>query len=425
MKKFLIILSFVLVATGIALALYFTFFKPVPGPPVVETPPPTEVPTRLPVSREDWEKMTYDQRERLGLPLTEWPEEVPTVVPTPEVPSEVEEISEVAKGGPTWFYPVSEEKVQDAELARDGQSSLYYQKETGKFYEVAPDGTKKLLTDQTFPNAEKITWSPVKDKAIIEFPDGFKVMYDFQKKKQVTLPKEWYEFSFSPTGREIAFKTDSKYPEDRWLAVANPDGTGGKAIEHMGENQDKVIVSYSPNNQVIAFSATGNPRGAFEQEILLIGKYGENFPALIVDGRGFEPQWSPQGNKILYSVYSDETNYNPTLYVVGGSGDQMGRGKINLGLQTWAHKCTIDQSENFAYCAVPRNLPQGAGLVPELAANVKDDFYKIDLRTGRSTFLAEGAFGAYNVSKVFLSSDESLLYFVDQDLGRLRYIRLK
>lgn len=424
MKKTLIIFIFVLVAIGLALALYLTFFKPAPKLPPVAIPP-VEVPLRLPVSREDWERMTVEQRERLGLPRTEWPEEVPEVIPAPEIPPEIEEISEVAQGGATWFYPVSNEAVKDAELARDGQNSVYYQKETGKFYEITSDGEKKLLTDQIFPNAEKIIWSPVKDKAIIEFPDGFKVMYDFSKKKQVSLPKEWYEFSFNPSGKEISFKTESKYPEDRWLAVANPDGTGAKAIEHMGDNADKVIVSYSPNNQIIAFSRTGNPRGAFEQEILLIGKYGENFPALIVDGRGFEPVWSPQGDKILYSAYSDETNYNPVLYVVDGTPENAGQGKINSGLQTWAHKCTVSYSGDTAYCAVPRNLPQGAGLVPELADNVKDDFYKVDLKTGRSSFLAEGAFGAYNVSKVFLSSDEKYLYFVDKDLGRLRYVRLK
>lgn len=423
MKKTLIVIGFILVTIGLALALYLTFFKP--KPPVIEKPPEEVVVPRLPVSREDWERMTIEERERLGLPAMEWPEGVAEIIPEEPVPEEAPLVSEIALGGLTWTYPISLEATQNAELARDGQSAVYYQKESGRFYEIAPDGTKKLLTDQVFFNVEKVIWSPVKDKAILEYPDGFKTVYDFQKKKVVSLPKEWYDFSFNPSGREIVFKTDSKYPEDRWLAMAQADGTNAKVIEHMGENQDKVIVDWSPNYQVIAFARTGEPRGAFEQEILLIGRYGEDFRPLVVDGQGFESRWSPLGDKIVYSVYSDKTNYNPMLYVVEAQGDRIGYGKKNLGLATWAHKCTFNQNGETLYCAVPRDLPQGSSLVPELAENVKDDFYQVDLRTGRASFLAEGAFGAYRVEKMFLSADEKLLYFVDQDTGRLHYLRLK
>jgi len=424
MKKVLVIVGFALVVIALGLLLYFAFFKPVPKPPPVAVPP-TEIPPRLPVSREAWEKMTIEERGRLGLPLYEWPEVVPPTPPPVEVPPAVPEISEIAQGTTTWVNPVSEEKSEAAELAPDGINAIYYNRDTGRFYKITPDGQKELLTDQVFRNVQKITWAPTKDKAILEYPDGYKVVYDFEKKKQTTLPFNWYDFSFSPSGKEFAFKLDSKYPENRWLSIANADGTGARAIEHMGENQDKVIVSWSPNRQVIAFSKTGEPRGAWENSILPIGRYGEKFPPIIVDGLGFENIWSPNGEKIAYSVYAPETNYNPTLYVIGAYGDEMGRGKINTGLQTYSYKCTFNQVGDTLYCAVPRNLPYGSGLVPELAKGIQDDFYKVDLKTGRASFLAESAFSSYEVEKVFLSADESLLYFVDKNTERIRYIRLK
>ena len=427
MKKFIIIIGFLVVAGALAWLLWLVFFKPAvppisPAPPLVEE----EVP-RLPVARETWEKMTYEERRELGLPLFEWPEEVPPEVTPPAPPVEVivPEIDEVAQGGKTWINPISAEPAQAATLSVDGKNSFYYNKEEGKFYKIDSLGNKSLLTDQSFYNVEEVNWAPTKDRAILTYPDGFKIMYDFDKKKQYTLPKNWEEFSWDPAGARIAFKSTSQYPENNWLAISRPDGSEAKPIEHMGENADKVTVSWSPNNQVVAFSATGEPRGAWEQEILLIGQHEENFKSLVIEGRGFEPEWSPAGDRIAYSVYSADSNYQPRLYLVKAQGDEIGQEKINLNLATWAHKCAFDSSGANLYCAVPRELPEGSGLMPELAANTRDDFYKVDVASGQISFLAEGAMGGYNVEKMYLSADENYLYFVDAGTERLRYIKLK
>ncbi|OQX71740.1 hypothetical protein B6D52_00510 [Candidatus Parcubacteria bacterium 4484_255] len=77
------------------------------------------------------------------------------------------------------------------------------------------------------------------------------------------------------------------------------------------------------------------------------------------------------------------------------------------------------------YCAVPKDLPEGAGLVKELAEGIRDDFYKINTETGNISFLAEGAMGGYNVENIYISEEEDYLYFTDADSHRLRYIQLK
>ncbi|MBU4512888.1 hypothetical protein KKD19_06680, partial [Patescibacteria group bacterium] len=335
------------------------------------------------------------------------------------------EISSIAQGDRTWITTISDKSVKGASLAADGTNSVYYDSISGQFYSVDTVGNKELLTEQIFYNLDKINWSPTKEKAILEYPDGFKIMYDFNKKRQYTLPKNWQDFSWNTTGSQIAFKSMSQYSENTWLAIANPDGTQAKPIEHMGDNADKVTVSWSPNNQVIAFSATGAPRGAWEQEMLLIGQNQENFRSLIIDGRGFEQKWSPQGDKVIYSVYSSESGYKPRLYVVDAQGDKIGKDKQDIGLITWAHKCTFSQNGETIYCAVPIDLPEGAGLVQELGDDIRDEFYKVDTLTGSVSFLAEGAMGGYNVQEMYLSDDETYLYFVDKSTQKLRYIKLK
>lgn len=425
-KRVLLIILFLLAVIALGVLLYFVFFKPPKIAPPAEKPPEVVVPSgRLPTTQEAWQRMTIEERAKANLPLYTWPEEKPPVIAPPVAGPTIPAISDIALGGKTWINPVSTDVTQDAVLAGDGQNSFYYNKADGKFYQIDKDGNKRLLSEQVFYNVDKVNWSPASDKAILEYPDGFKVMYDFQKQKQYSLPKNWQNFSWNPGGSQIAFKATSKYPENNWLAVARPDGAEAQPIEHMGENADKVTVSWSPNNQVIAFSATGQARGAWEQEILLIGQHGENFKSLTVDGRGFEPQWSPQGDKIAYSAYSSDSGYRPTLYLVNAQGDKIGTEKINTGLNTWAHKCAFNSGGSSLYCAVPRSLPEGAGMMPDLASNVQDDFYRIDIRTGAISFLAEGAMGGYNVGRTFLSSDENLLYFVDKNTGRLRYIRLR
>jgi len=425
-KKILMIVLFVMIVIGLALLLYFIFFRKAPAPPVEIVPPEEEVvPFRLPITRADWEKMTIQQRAQQGLPTTEWPEETEGLALPAEIERIVPQIDDVAQGGRTWITPITDDPVKGATLSSDGVNNFYYDRESGHFYKVDGFGNKTLLTDQVFYNVENVNWAPTKDRAIIEYPDGFKVMYDFNQKKQYTLPKNWQEFSWDSTGSKVVFKSMSQYAENTWLAVARPDGSQAEPIEHMGDNADKVVVSWSPNNQVVAFSATGQPRGAWEQEILLIGQYQENFKSLVVDGRDFRPKWSPQGDKIVYSVYSSDSDYQPRLYLVNAQGDTVGNDKINLGLITWADKCAFDSVGDFLYCAVPEVLPEGSGLVTELADNTRDDFYKIDTSTGHVTFLAEGAMGGYNVQDIYLSADDQYLYFVDKNTERLRSIKLK
>jgi len=423
-KKILIIILFILVVIGLAYLLYFVFFRPKPpiSPPVK---PEIEIPAKLPVTKEAWQRMTYEERKKAGLPLYQWPEKE-EVIKKPKKPSVImPKIDKIAQGRKTFINPISDDVVSGATISTDGLSSLYYNKTDGRFYRIDKNGKKIRLSDKVFYNVKDIKWAPTKDKAVIEYPDGFKTVYDFKKQKQYTLPKNWSDFSWDPFGSMLAFKSIGRHSENNWLSIALPDGTGAKAIEPIGDNADKVTVSWSPNNQVIAFSETAEPKGTWTHDVLLIGQNGENFKSLTVDGRRFEPKWSPKGDKIVYSVYSPKTDFKPELYIVNAQGDEIGTGLIDTGLKTWAHKCTFNSSGSTLYCAVPKNLPQGAGMLPELAENTTDDFYKVDVLTGEKTFLAEGAFGGYNVKNIFLSDDESLLYFVDSDTGCLRYIRLK
>lgn len=333
-------------------------------------------------------------------------------------------VSRVARGGDTLVNDIVDTSVDGVTLV--GSNLRYYDKTTGQFYQISPDGQiKSLLTDEIFPELEKIAWSPDASQAIMTFPDGTNILYNFNTKDQATLPKEMKEIEFSPAGSEIGFEYVTDNPDNNFLGVAKPNGSEIKAVEALGDESANVAVSWSPSQQVLA--TFRNTDSGESQEVFFVGLQGENFKSLNVEGRGFEANWNETGDKLLYSTYSSGSNYNPELKFVDYGGDNTGRNTVDIGLNTWPSKCTV--GSGAAYCGVPAYLERGSGIYPEISKNVPDSFYKIDLRTGSKTKLANpvtaDGLGIYNASTVFLSPNEDTLYFTDANTGRLQSIKLK
>lgn len=401
-KKGLVIAAFVLSVVGIATALYFTFFRSAP-PPATVTPGGTDTGVGLPTSGAAGERPPVSGGGGNTLP-----------------PS-----SPVANGGRTATTALTQGAVTDATLSANGASVNFYNPADGKFYTVDKDGNLVLLSDQQFPNVESVSWNGDANKAVMEFPDGSNIVYDFSTEKQTTLPKHWEEFQFSPTTDSIEAKSIGVDPNNRWLVTTNADGSGTKAFQALGENADKVTVSWSPNNQVVAFSDTAESlSGGLDRKMILpVGLNGENYKGLTVEGLGFLANWSPNGTQILYSVAGAYSDNKPLLWLVDGTPATMGDDRHSLGLNTWADKCTW-QSTTAIYCAVPQNLPNNAGLQRELYADYPDSVYKIDPGSGKVTLVAVPD-TEMPMASLSVSSDGSTLYFIDETDGTLRSMRLK
>ncbi len=394
-KRILFIALFVLVTASLGYLMYRVFFAPPGAPRQGEKKGTAGVTTPFPVSEEG--KITTTSASLPG--------QLPTISTLPG----------------TSLTPLAEPpprigRLVDGRILSVAKDTLgvarFYNQQDGRFYRVLPNGTTAPLSDEVFYNVEQVTWSPKGNQAIIEYPDGANISYNFDTKKQVTLPKHWEDFSFSPAGEKMVAKSMAVAPENRWLITSNPDGNNIQLIEPMGDNADKVIVDWSANKDVAAFSLTGAPLGAFRQEVLLVGLHGENYKSLIVEGRGFEHAWAPSGEKLIYSVYSPNTNYGPSLWVVNASGDAIGSGRKPLNIATWADKCAF-ADDRIVYCAVPKNLPKGVGFAPEIADSISDELYKIDTATGIKTKIETD--GNQIVDSMFLASDGKNLFFTDKN----------
>lgn len=330
--------------------------------------------------------------------------------------------SQIAAGGLTAVSQLTSGPILEAKLSANGNDLKYYSQSDGKFYQIDKYGELSPLSDKVFHNVDNVTWAQNQNKAVIEYPDGANIVYDFQAEKQITLPINWQDFDFSPQDDKLVLKNISEYDkESNWLAISNSDGTGVVAIESLGDNADSVYSDWSPNNQIIAMYTKGLDFN--RQEVFFLGKNDENFRSTIVEGRGFDPMWSPEGDQLLYSVYSTKTDMKPNLWLVDARGESIGTNRTNLRVNTWASKCTYANSSTV-YCAVPEELSEGAGVFPELAANTKDNLYEINLKSGAKSLVAVPD-GTYNMSNLIINKNNSYLYFTDKTSNTLHQIRLK
>ncbi len=393
LKKILLVILFIVVVFGAGYAIYAVFFK-AEKPPEIVAPPAAEerptIPARLPGAVE---------MER------------PAVVGAP-----------LATGGMADIPAIETAPTIGANVAQGGEIN-YYNASDGKFYKINEDGSIEVLSDKIFYNVVKVTWSPDGSQAILEYPDGSNILYNFKTQKQATLPKHWQEFDFSPNGNKIVAKSIGMDASNRWLITADPDGTNAQTIEHLGNIANLVQVDWSPNGQIIAFAKDIDNMGITSQNILFIGLKGENFKSITVPGVKFEGQWSPTGSKILYSATSQASNYLPLLWIINADLSNIGANRRSLGINTWARKCAF-ANENTLYCAIPQNLRRGAGLSPDLAKTSPDSIWKINLTTGQKTIVITPSV-LMNMNSLSVSADENYLYFVDGLTNTIRKIKLK
>lgn len=403
-KKIALVAGFILLTALLGWGLYYFFFKAALPLPVGEAPaiPAAQVGGALPTAE-------------VGVP----PGQIPggTAPQTRQLPS----ASAIAQGGLTQTTAVSQNPALEPHAS--GANVSYYDRSEGKFYRLDQNGNSIALSNQNFYDVQNVTWSPGNDKAVLQYPDGSKISYDFTSQKQTTLPKHWQDFSFSPNGDKLAAKSIGLEPENRWLVVANADGTGAQGTIPLGDNADKVSVNWSPNNQIVGFSSTGDARGFASKEILPLGLHNENLKSIIVPGLDFHPLWSKTGDTLLFSTYNPDSSYKPELWIVNANGNAIGTGRQPLKLNTWAKKCAFADNATI-YCAVPNNLPEGAGFEPETANNIADTIYKIDTQTGLKSPVAIPDQG-FTINSMTVSPQKDALYFTDTASGLLHKIKLK
>lgn len=424
LKKFGIILLFFAFAALSAYLLYDMFFRPAPTeeieePGVADIETLGEVGGREPgtgVVGEEYEVIPLLDEYDHDLMLTE---DYPTNITVP-TPTLLPEQSEKDTSSYSLVETVNTNITKSATLNTKSNALNFYDYDDQRFYKLDADGNKVPLSDKQFYKVQDVTFSPVKDQAILEYPDGTTIMYDFDKEQQYTLPNSWTDFEFNNEGDKIAFRELNVQADYRWLSVANPDGTGKKLIQHLGENDEKIQINWSPNEQIVAqYPELDNLSRSI---VYFIGQNEENFKAIYVDGADVRLAWSPEGDTLLTSSYSPSTGFNPQLQIVTyDPTTNEATAKKTINLETWADKCTYKDNETLI-CAVPTTMVSGAGMQPDVMKFTPDNLYEVDVSTGSTRKIMDNVQN-YTMTNLSIGPDGNL-YFIDQNDGTLNKVSL-
>ncbi len=411
LKLVLQISGFILLVCIIAWGLWFVFFKS-PNDAIIPFVSNQQPQTGLPTNVEGTGGRLIDTTQ--GLP----PNTVALDATTTETQPDT-----VASGGRTQVQTLVDERVSFTSLGDNGMFH-YYNDLEGKFYQLSTQGGEPVpLSDAVFRSVEQVTWSHEGNTAILEFPDGSNIYYNFDTGEQATLPQVAREFSFSVQDDRLAYEYYGQNADDRWIITSSPNGQGQKIIGPLGPAPHNVSINWSPAGNVVA--TYRDVTSSSGEEVFFVGLNGENYISLQTNGLGFEGQWSPEGKHILYSVYSERTQYNPVLYIARADGDNIGAGNRSLNLKTWPDKCTFSQ-EQVVYCAVPQYLEDASGIFREQSSNAPDTLYKIDLQEGSAVPIAfpEDLNGrTLTIDQLYVSGND--IYFRDVIQGRLHHVPIR
>ena len=131
------------------------------------------------------------------------------------------QIDEFAQGGFTKAKEDIASPIRSQSFSDSNNGINYYDPQQQSFFRISDSGEIIKLSDQKFYSVENVTWSDKNNRAIIEYPDGTKILYDFNKDRSLaTFPKDMKEFAFSASEEKIASKWVGQYEDYNYIVVA-------------------------------------------------------------------------------------------------------------------------------------------------------------------------------------------------------------
>lgn len=320
---------------------------------------------------------------------------------------------------------ISSEAVVSPSLSPDGSKIRYYLKSNGNVLESDFNGGSIVkVSSAVLKNLLKVIWSPARDKVIsVSEENGTmkKYFYDYNTGRASALPDGMKYIVWSKDGKQIAYNYVSGMVGN--ISVSNPDGSGWKVLQN-ARIPDLVMHWYQKDK--IAFASAPSGLAASTMLSADLAKPGE-LVALFTDVYGFIANWSPSGNKLIYSA-TDSDGKNLNLYFK----DIITQKANNFGLATLAEKCGWSIDDKTIYCAIPDDIPARFVLPDDYYKgyfSVNDKLAKINTDTGEvleilppaaGTFVSAG----YDITNIILSPSEDYLFFVNRKDGLLYRVKL-
>lgn len=321
---------------------------------------------------------------------------------------------------------VSDGPVLAPTITADGDNVKYYSKNDGRVFQSDFDGNnKKTLSDKTLTGLQSVIWSPDKTKVITrtKFLSGYFQFnfYDYKTSSGGPLSGN-IDTVIWQSNSKIIYKYFDSVAKQGSLNIADFNGKNWTKLTPL--NTKYISMAPIPGSGLISI---WNAPDAFTETILGSASILGGETRILFSGNfGTDYLWSNDGNYVLSSSSDKKGGSKISLTLLTSQGKNH---KITLDIPTFVSKCIWSRDNKTIYYALPGSIPENSILPNDYISgkiNTTDTFWRVNLETGEKTRLVDldKINNQFDVTDLFLNSNESFLFFINRLDNKLYKISL-
>jgi hypothetical protein len=337
-----------------------------------------------------------------------------------------EKINEIIASAKEKISAVSDESVISPTLSQNGNTLMYYSKNTGQVMETDFYGNgKKIISAKKNPGLIAAFWSAEKNGTILKTSgsDGLISFFyhNFENDIDIPFKKNVDYIVWQSNANRVFYKYYDIQNLSRTLNVSDPDGKNWKKIADIFTKN--ISIAQVPNTGVVSF--WNKPDSYTPTLFRSVSLTSDNVKILYGGNFGADFLWDNSGDHVLISHTDAKGGSKTQLGVINGSGGEY----KNLGIPTFVSKCVWSKDGKTVYYALPGEIPNNSVLPNDYDKKMfytADTFWKVNIETGEKQRLVETADikNNYDTTEMFLDPSESLLFFVNKIDEKLYKITL-
>lgn len=307
----------------------------------------------------------------------------------------------------------------------DGQDLFYYSLRDKNLKRISLETRESSILVHNIPGTVKrLLWAPNFIGVLAQVEDTGSIRWnfiDFRDQSTTPLRGEMSRLSWNTLGDGIYYLYTDPATGEKSLNTATYYGSDWKKLIDLGKN-DYFVASIPQSSQVAFWT---RPDGLEESRLESISLTGENHKTLFTGRYGADYLWSPNSRSILVGSTEGKGSHTPTIGLV----DENGGAYRDLFIPTLISKIVWSKDNQTLYYSLPNAFPTGTILPNDYFGKpilTKDTFWKMNIKTGKRERLVQlnDIDQAFDATDLFLSLDETKLYFIDRATSKLYQVNL-
>lgn len=305
-------------------------------------------------------------------------------------------------------------------------TGVYYYSSRDKALKRTDYTRQETITLMTVASGEvrRLLWSPIYIGALaLVEADGQSLWYHFDLRNGTRTPlrPDMSRLAWNSLGDSIYYQHTDPATDERSVNMANFDGNNWKRLSTVGTAD--YFLAAIPQSSRLSFWT--RPNGLETSTLESVSITGEGRVVISTGKFGGDYLWSPDGHSLLIGSVDIQGGHSPIIGLTDGQGGNY----RDLRIPTLVNKVVWSRDNQTLYFAQPGAFESGIILPNDYYAKpvfTKDTFWKMNTKTGKRERLVplNEMNQAFDATSLFLSYDETSLFFIDRESSKLYRITL-